>query len=141
MPGIKAERRLRLVSRSQQHANDVPLRGRQAQRIALTEDKRAFRIQHAQGPGHLRTHFNLAPACKNTEKQLHLPFKHTGYAVCLFPHTDAEGLLPEQIHQPGNKALRQGQVFGVQPGLQKPAFQMADIGSILQKPDDLLIHA
>ena len=140
---VKAEcgGRTRPGLRRQQHADNAALGFRQTKHVALAVDIGAVRVEHAQGFGHLRAHFQFAPAGKHAEEQLNLPVEHARHADDLFAERNLERLSHQQLHQARHKAVGHGQVFRVQTRLHKLAFQLADVGRILQQLDDFRIYA
>ena len=140
---VKAERggRARPGLRGEQHTDDAPLRLRQAEHVALAIDVGTFAVQHAQALGHLRAHLQLAAAGEHAEEQLNLPVKHARHADDFLAEGDFERARHQELHQPGHEAIRHGQVFRVQSGLHELAFQLADVGRVLQELDDLRVHA
>ena len=78
--------------------------------------------------------FQFAPAGKHAEEQLNLARRtRLGTLTTSSPKRNLERLSHQQLHQARHKAVGHGQVFRVQTRLHKLAFQLADVGRILQQ--------
>ena len=138
---VKPEGRLPLTPGGKHHAHDALLLARQAQHVSLAVDKPAVRVERAQGRGHLCAHLDLPAAPGDAEEQLRLSVEHAGNGIDLLAEGDPERLGHQQLHEPRHEARRQREVLGLKARLRQMPFELADVGSVLQQADDLLIDA